>query len=319
VIALVVVLVAVLGPGSTPPAYAAILHEAAAHTAAEKSYRYDLAGSIGFTIRGQQVTAVVSGTGASEGPDKSELSQQATLAGTPLLKQDIVTVGNNAWTRSGGGPWAQVPIPPNHASAVDQALDNPSEGLNALALAGSGYRDLGTTTVDGTPVRRIELTIAGSAFNPFGNLPEHAGKWTVVVYVSQPGLILRQIDIKGSGVVSLLGNRLPFTYFLRLTLSHFGLKVSIQPPPGFGSPPSSATATPTSKVPRPTTTPSASPGPSAASPRPTPRPSGSRTSSTPPVSGSPCPPRAAATRATRAAVPNVPCTAKPQAPAGTLA
>jgi hypothetical protein len=282
VIALVVVLVTVLGPGSTPPAYAAILHQAAANTAAEKSYRYDLSGSIGFTIRGQNVTAVVTGTGASEGPNKSELSQEATLSGTPLLQQDIVTVGNSAWTRTGHGQWAQVPIPPDHASPLDRALNNPSEGLNALATAGSGYRSLGTTTVDGTPVRRIELTIPGSAFNPFGNLPEHAGKWTVVVYVSQQGLILRRIDVKGSGVVSLLGNRLPFAYFLRLTLSHFGVKVSIQPPPGFGSAASpSATATRTSPSSRPTTTPSASPGPSGASPHPTQTPSPKPTTSTP--------------------------------------
>ena len=50
-IALVVTLVAVLGPGSTPPAYAAILHQAAVNTGAEKSYRFDLTGTIGLSPR----------------------------------------------------------------------------------------------------------------------------------------------------------------------------------------------------------------------------------------------------------------------------
>jgi hypothetical protein len=304
VIALVVALVAVLGPGSAPPAYAAILHQAAASTAAEKSYRFDLAGSIGFTVGGKHLTALVSGTGASEGPDKGELSQQATLAGKPLLQQDVVTVGQDAWTRSGSGQWVQVPISPDHASAVDQALDNPSEALNALARVGFGYRGLGTTTVSGTPVRRIGLTIPPNAFNPFGNLSERAGNWRVQVYVSQQGLVLRRLGIKGSGVVDLLGTQVPFSYVLQLTLSHFGVKVSIRPPAGVLPAAPSATATPASASSRPTSTPSASPGPSAAtSAGPTPTPSGTKTSFSHSVSPTPtcAGTSAAATPATTAA------------------
>jgi hypothetical protein len=310
VVALVVALVAVLGPGSTPPAYAAILHAAAAHTAAEKSYRFDLAGSIGFTLGGQHVTAVVTGTGASEGADKGELSQKATLAGRPLLQQDVVTVGNNAWTRAGGGQWTAVPITPDHASPVDQALDNPAQALNALARVGSGYRDLGTTTVDATPVRRIELTIPGTSFDPFGNLSERAGNWTVGVYVSRDGLVLRRFDIKGSGVVSLLGSRLPFIYALQLTLSHFGEKVSIRPPAGVPAVAPSATATPTSASSRRATTPSASPGASAAAPGPTPAPSVSKPFSSAPGPTPSCTQTSTthpAARPTAAAVSDIPC------------
>jgi hypothetical protein len=230
-IVLVVALVAVLGPASAPPAYAAILHEAAVHTGAEKTARFDITGSIGLSVSGQSVTAVLSGTGATVFPDRGELTEVGTILGKPLLRQDIVSVGNKVWTRNSSGQWVLVPIPPDHASPIDQALEYPAQALDDLARVGSGYRSLGMTTVDGTRVRQIQLTIPGDSFHAFGNVPEHAGRWTVVVDVSQSGLILRRLTITGRGSVSLLGTPVPFTYSLRLTLIDFGARVSIQPPP----------------------------------------------------------------------------------------
>ena len=231
VITLVVALVAVLGPTGAPSAYAAILHEAAVHTAAEKSARFGLAGTIGLSLRGQTVTAPVSGTGATEFPDRGRLTEVTTLFGR-RLQQDIVSVGNRVWDRFNGGHWVLVPIPPDHASPIDQAIAHPAQALNELTRVGSGYRSLGMTTVSGTLVRQIQVTIPGDSFHAFGNLPEQVSHWTVVVDVSQANLILRRLTITGHGAVSLLGIRVPFTYSLRLTLSDYGARVSIQPPPG---------------------------------------------------------------------------------------
>jgi hypothetical protein len=230
-IVLVVSLVTVVGPTSAPPAYAAILHEAAAHTGAEKSALFDLTGSIGLSVRGQSVTADLTGTGATEFPNRGELTEIGTILGRPLLRQDIVSVGNQVWTRSSSGQWVLVPIPPDHASPIDQALQYPAQALDDLARVGSGYRSLGMTTVDGTRVRQIQLTIPGSSFQAFGNLPERASRWTVVVDVSQSSLILQRLTITGRGSVSMLGSGLSFTYTLELTLHDFGARVSIQPPP----------------------------------------------------------------------------------------
>lgn len=69
-IALVIALVAVLGPTSAPPAYAAVLHEAAVRTGAEKSALFDLTGAIGFSVRGHNTTAALNGTGATQFPDR---------------------------------------------------------------------------------------------------------------------------------------------------------------------------------------------------------------------------------------------------------
>jgi hypothetical protein len=234
-IALVLALVAVFGPASTPPAYAAILHEAAVHTAAEKSARFDLTGAIGLSLRGQNTTVAVSGTGATIFPDRGELTEVGTLFGRPLLRQDIVSVGDRAWVRTYSGRWVLVPIPPDHASPIDQALAYPAQALDDLTRVGSGYRSLGMTTVSGTRVRQIQLTIPGDSFHPFGNLPQQVSRWTVVVDVSQVSLILRRLTITGRGVVGLLGLQVPFTYSLQLTLRDFGARVSIQPPPGSGA------------------------------------------------------------------------------------
>ncbi len=229
-IVLVVALVAVLGPTGAPPAYAAILHEAAVHTGAEKSARFDLTGAIGLSVSGQNVTTALTGTGATQFPDRGELTEVGTILGKPLLTQDIVSVGNKVWTRSSSGQWVLVPIPPDHASPIDQALEYPAQALDDIARVGSGYRSLGVTTVDGTRVRQIELTIPGDSFHAFGSLPERASRWTVVIDVSQSGLILRRLSITGHGSVSLLGSEVAFTYDLKLTLYDFGAKVSIQPP-----------------------------------------------------------------------------------------
>jgi hypothetical protein len=228
-IALVIVLVTVLGPTSTPPAYAAILREAAAHTGAEKSARFEITGAIGFSVNGHKTTAAVTGSGATEFPDRGELTEVATILGKPLLRQDIVSVGNRVWTRLSDGKWELVPIPPDHASAVGQALADPTEALKDLTRVGSRYRSLGTTTVGGTRVRQIELTIPGKSFQAFGDLAEQVRYWTVVVDVS-PSLILRRITITGHGVVSMLGIQEPFTYSLQLTLLDFGARVSIHAP-----------------------------------------------------------------------------------------
>lgn len=232
VIALVVALVTVFGPTSAPPAYAAILHQAAIHTGAEKSFRFDLTGAIGLSLNGQTTTAAVTGTGASQAPDRGELTQVGTILGKPLLQQDIVSIGDLVWTRSGGGQWQQLTVPQDHAGPVDQALQDPPKALNDITRVGSGYRSLGPATVSGTQVRQIQVTIPGDSFHAFGGiLPEQVGHWTVVVDVSQASLVLRRITITGGGVVSLLGTRVPFTYTLQLTLRDFGASVSIQPPP----------------------------------------------------------------------------------------
>jgi hypothetical protein len=228
-IALVVVLVTVLGPGSTSPAYAAILHEAAVHTGAEKSARFDITGSIGLSLHGQKLTEPVSGTGATEFPDRGELTEVATVFGRQL-KQDIVSVGDRVWSRVDDGQWALIPIPPDHASAVDQALAYPARALDDLTRVGSGYRSLGTTTVGGTRVRQIQLTIPAGSFHAFGDLTQKVSRWRVVVDVSQHGLVLRRLTIAGHGVVSVLNIKVPFTYFLQLTLHDFGARVSIVPP-----------------------------------------------------------------------------------------
>jgi hypothetical protein len=231
-IALVATLVAVVAPGSSPPAYAAILHEAAVRTGAVRSALFDLSGAIGITVNGNSAPVIVRGTGATEFPDRGELNQVGTLSGHTLLRQDIVSVGDRVWSRADGGKWVSVSMPPDHASPIDEALAYPAQALDDLTRVGSGYRSLGTTTIGGTRVRQILLTIPGSSFNAFGNLPEHASRWTVVVDISQSGLILRRLSITGHGVVSLLGTRVPFTYSLQLTLRDFGAKVSIKPPTG---------------------------------------------------------------------------------------
>jgi hypothetical protein len=233
-IALVVALVAVLGPGSAPPAYAAILHEAAVRTGAEKSYRFDLTGAIGLSVRGHSTPATMTGTGATESPNRGELTEVETIFGRPLLRLDTVSVGDRVWTRNGGGQWVLIPMPPDHTSPIDQALDNPAQALDDLTRVGSGYRSLGMTTVSGTRVRQIQVTIPGGSFNAFGGLPERASRWTVVVDVSQAGLILRRLTITGRGVVDILATQIPFTYSLQLTLRDFGASVSIGPPPGTG-------------------------------------------------------------------------------------
>jgi hypothetical protein len=230
-IALVVALVVVIGPASTPPAYAAILREAAVRTGAEKSARFDLTGAIGLSIRGQNVPTALTGTGATEFPDRGELTEVGTISGKTLLRQDIVSVGDRVWIRSSGGQWVLVPIPPDHASPIDQALAYPAQALDDLTRVGSGYRSLGLTTVGGTRVRRIRVSIPGGSYQAFGDVPEQVKHWTVVVDVSQAGLILRRITITGRGVVNLLGTQVPFTYSLQLTLRDFGARVSIQPPP----------------------------------------------------------------------------------------
>jgi hypothetical protein len=277
-IALVVALVVVLGPASTPPAYAAILHEAAVHTGAKKSARFNLTGAVDFSVRGQQVATAIRGTGATVFPDRGELTEVATILGTPLT-QNIVSVGTRTWTRVNGGQWALVPVPADHTSPIDQALANPAEALNALTRVGSGYRALGTTTVNGTRVRQIQLTIPGDSFHAFGSLPEQVSRWIVVADVSQANLVLYRLGIHGSGRVSVLGIGVPFTYSLNLNLYDFDARgISIHPPPGSPGLAPAATPKPGSTG-SPTTTPTASTGPSAAPSRSTPTPSPSRSPS----------------------------------------
>jgi hypothetical protein len=279
-VALVVALVVVLGPSSAPPAYAAILHEAAVHTGAKKSARFDLTGAVGFSVRGQQVTTAIKGTGATVFPDRGELTEVATILGTPLT-QDIISVGDRTWSRVNGGQWAVVPVPPDHTSPIDQALANPAQALNALSRVGSGYRALGTTTVNGTPVRQIQLTIPGDSFHAFGDLAEEVRHWVIVVDVSRANLVLYRLGIQGSGRVSVLGTGVPFHYSLHLNLYDFDARgISIQPPPG--SPGSAPSAAPTpGSTSSPTATPTISASPSAAPSRSTPTPAPSRPSPTP--------------------------------------
>ena len=87
------------------------------------------------------------------------------------------------------------------------------------------------TTVSGTQVHQIQVTIPGDSFHAFGDLRQRVSYWTVVVDVSQAGLILRRLTITGHGVIGMLGIQVPFTYSLQLTLRDYGTSVSIQPPP----------------------------------------------------------------------------------------
>ena len=173
----------------------------------------------------------MTGTGATEFPDRGKLTEVTTLFGK-RLQQDIVSVGNRVWDRANSGPWVLVPIPPDHASPIDQAIAHPAQALTELTRVGSGYRNLGMATISGTRVRQIQLTIPGDSFHAFGNLPQRVSRWTVVVDVSQAGLILRRLSITGHGVVGMLGIQVPFNYSLQLTLRDYGASVSIQPPPG---------------------------------------------------------------------------------------
>jgi hypothetical protein len=273
-VALVVALVVVLGPTSAPPAYAAVLHEAAVHTSARKSARFTIAGAVGFTVRGQQVTTAVRGTGATVFPDRGELTEVATVLGTPLT-QDVVSVGNRAWTRVDGGQWTLAPISSDRTSTIDQALANPEQALKALARVGSRYRALGTATVNGTRVRQIQLTIPGDSFHAFGNLREQVTDWTVVVDVNQANLVLRRLSIHGSGLVSVLALQVPFDYSVDLNVYDYDARgISIEPPTGNVAPPPPAAPRPGSTG-SPTTTPAVSTGPSATPSRSTPSPSAS--------------------------------------------
>jgi hypothetical protein len=299
-----VALVVILGPAGAPRADAAVLREAAAHTGAEKSFRFDLSGAIGLTLRGQSTTVAVTGTGASELPDRGELTEVGTIHGSRLLQENIVSVGNNVWTLI-NGKWVLVKAPPEHASPIDQALDDPAQALDDLTRVGSGYRSLGVTTVGGTQVRQIQLTIPGGSFHAFGGvLPEHVSRWTVVVDVSQASLILRRLTITGRGVVTLLGTQVPFSYSLQLTLRDFGVSISIQPPPGSGPSPTPSPAGPPSA-----TAPAGRTAPSSAAPGPSTAPTGSKpsspasspsASSPAPAPSSSCTPQPVAGSATRA-------------------
>jgi hypothetical protein len=97
-----------------------------------------------------------------------------------------------------------VPIPPDHASPIDQAIAHPAQALDELTRVGSGYRSLGMATISGTRVRQIQLTIPGGSFHAFGDLPQRVSHWTVIVDVSQAGLVLRRLTITGHGVVGML-------------------------------------------------------------------------------------------------------------------
>jgi len=317
-IALVVALVVVLGPASTPPAYAAILHAAAVQTRAEKTARFDLSGAIGLSVGGQTVTSPVTGTGATVFPDRGELTEVATILGRPL-RQDIVSTGNRVWMRVNAGPWAQVPVPPDHASPIDQAIANPAQALDDLSRVGSGYHSVGSTEISGTSARQIQLTIPGGSFHAFGDLPQQVGHWTVVVDVSQSKQVLRRLTISGRGVVSVLGSRVRFTYSLGLTLRDFGAQVSVEAPPGTESPVPAIARTPSPSVSPAAVTPSAGAYPSAAAPGSTPTPTGPMQSPSPgptqTPTQSPCSPAAvaAAARTPTAAVPTCSTTAPPPA------
>lgn len=126
--------------------------------------------------------------------------------------------------------WVLVPIPPDHASPIDQALAYPAQALEDLTRVATGYRSLHTTTVSGTQVRQIQVTIPGDSFHASGDLPQRVNHWTVVVDVSQASLILRRLTITGRGVVGVLATQEPFTYSLQLTLRDFGARVTIKPP-----------------------------------------------------------------------------------------
>jgi hypothetical protein len=333
-IALVVSLLAVLGPARAPVGYAGILRQAAARTEAAKSARFGLTGAIGLSVRGQILTAVISGSGSSDFPDRGQLTEVAALHGKPLLKQDIVSVGDRVWTRTNGGP-LQLGAP-GDASPLSESLANPAQAVDGLSRVGSGY------LVGGTRVRQIQVTIPGDAFRAFGNLPEKVSHWTVVAGVSQASLLLRRLTITGSGVVSELGARTPFTYNLQLTLRDFGAAVTIQPPgsgpltqcrhcgPGTsgkspttkpvshsgtppGSTPSPGRGSSPGSPPSPTTRPSPGPPPSSSpAPRPTstapsPRPTPTRSVQPSPTPTTSCPPGSVAAMTSALAGPQRDC------------
>lgn len=216
--------------------YAAILHQAAARTAARKSARFGLTGAIGLPAGslpagGPDTTAIVSGTGASQFPDRGKLTEAVTLRGTPLAHRDIVSVGGQAWMRTGAGPWNRAPDLRGQRVPIDQALALPAQALTDFTQVGSGYRSLGMTTLSGTQVRQIQFTIPASSFHAFGTLPEQAaGRWSVVVDVATSSLVLQRISITGRGTARVLGSQVPFSSRLALTMHDFGSAVSIQQP-----------------------------------------------------------------------------------------
>jgi hypothetical protein len=129
------------------------------------------------------------------------------------------------WGSVGTGPDSAGPREPHRPGPCV-----PAQALEDLTRVGTGYRSLGTTTVSGTRVRQIQVTIPGDSFHAFGDLPQRVNHWTVVADVSQASLILRRLTITGRGVVGVLAAREPFTYPLQLTLRDFGGRVTIQPP-----------------------------------------------------------------------------------------
>jgi len=76
----------------------------------------------------------------------------------------------------------------------------------------------------------IARDVTGDWLDAFGDFPQRVKHWTVVVDVSQAGLVLRRLSITGHGAVNLLGTQELFTCSLQLTLHDFGATVSIQPP-----------------------------------------------------------------------------------------
>jgi hypothetical protein len=230
VAALIVGLVVGIGPtGHGQSAGAATLTQAATNTGAQKSARLALSGDIGLSVLGQTVRQAITGSGAAQFPGRGELSESTSSLGGPL-QENIVSVGNRTWTRLGGGSWQLQPSPPGQ-SAIDEALMRPQQALDQLSRAGTDFRNLGPATVDGVTVQRIQLVIPGDDFHAFGNYSQQVSHWTVVVEVGAADLVLRRLIVDGQGTIAVLGSATPFSYHLQLTLSDFGTRVSIQPPP----------------------------------------------------------------------------------------
>lgn len=226
---LVVAVVFVPGPSRTPPASAETLHQAVRSTRAHKSARLDLSGDVGLSVLGVTTKAPIQGHGETQFPDRARLSVSTSTAGIPL-HQDIISIGEQTWTRLGSEPFQKHQNRPGHGSVIDQILVHPDQALEQLSRVGNHYRSLGVATATGVKTRRVQFAIPGDSFHAFGDVTQHVDSWTVTTDIGQQDPVLRRITVDGHGQVDLLGSPSSFTYHLQVALKDFGTPTDIQPP-----------------------------------------------------------------------------------------
>lgn len=228
-IVIVAALVFVAGPSQTPSASAETLQQAARSTRAHTTARIDLVGDVGLSVLGVSTNAPIEGHGVTQFPDRGRLSVSTSTAGVPI-QQDIISIGEQTWTRIDAGPYREHQNRTGHVSVIDQTLVHPDQALDQLSRVGSQYRSLGTATVTGVKTRRIQFTIPGDSFHAFGEASQRVDRWTVIADIGQRDRVLRRITVDGHGQVDLAGSTGSFSYHLQITLRDFDTPTQIQPP-----------------------------------------------------------------------------------------